>query len=144
MIQANEAMQPGPPTGSPSTPPHPTAHRPQPQRPFSPLRSHHSPAGGCAAASGQGRCCWAVLGWKVLEAPPQDGAGQEGSGSPVGPTSQVQVLGSSQHLSSSGSSTRSDTNTTTSPSIYTPFSASKTGTSTAHDSATTTHVPQPA
>lgn len=62
-------MQPGPPTGSPSTPPHPTAHRPQPQRPFSPLRSHHSPAGGCAAASGQGRCCWAVLGWKVLEAP---------------------------------------------------------------------------
>lgn len=57
----------GPPPRTPPAPPHPTAHRSQPQRPFSPLRNHHSPAGGRAAASGQGRCCWAVLGWKVLE-----------------------------------------------------------------------------
>lgn len=144
MIQANEAMQPGPPH---RVPPHPSSpHCPQASAPAS-LQPPQKPS----LTSRRLCCClWSgplLLGSAGLEgsgSPPQDGAGQEGSGSPVGPTSQVQVLGSSQHLSSSGSSTRSDTNTTTSPSIYTPFSASKTGTSTAHDSATTTHVPQPA
>lgn len=50
----------------------------------------------------------------------------------MGPTPQVQVLGYSQHLSSSGTSTHWDTNPTTSFSIYTSFSASRTltGTST--------------